>query len=299
MRLFSVFVSFLAALVTVLLIFGCYKEQNASLQNNGGMEDVRLKTEEYRQQIGSLEEQKISLEQQKAAASLRLEQLQNRENYKTEPTAFLTFDVRFSAQTYEIIEILDKNEIKGTFFVIGEQIESNNTAKAALKAAAEKGHRIGIRSYADSVSTMYKSEEAYFEDLYKCRDLIKEITGQNPVLVRMPGGTGTADIRFKNNTGSSETLKNILTRLENEGFTVNDWTVNSQDTDSSVSTENVISQTVAASKKYLSATYKTNLILFTDSKKTVKVLPDIIHALEAQGYTFSGLPAAICITRQR
>jgi len=298
MRLFSVFVSFLAALVTVLLIFGCYKEQNA-MQNNGGLEDVRLKTQEYRQQISALEERKSSLLTQKQDAEKRLELLQNRENYKTEPTAFLSFDVRFSTQTAEIIEILDRYQIKGTFFVIGEQVASSETAKATLRAAAQKGHKIGIRSYADSVSSMYKSEEAYFDDLYKCRDLIKEITGQDPTLVRMPGGTGTADIRFKNNTGNKDALQAILTRLEKEGYTVNDWTVNSQDTDASLSVDSVISQTVAASKKYLSATYKTNLILFTDTKKTVKVLPDIIRALEEQGYEFSGLPAEICITRQR
>ena len=298
MRLISIFISFAAALITVLLAFGCYKEQVA-LDNNGGMEDTRQRIEQYRREIETLEAQLKALENQKQEAADRLALLQSKENYKTEPTTFLTFDGGFTANTVEIVKILDKYELKGTFFIIGETLENSKTMREALKSAAESGHKIGIRSYKNSVSTMYKDEEAYFEDLYACRDLIKEITGQDAVLVRMPGGTGTADIRFKKNTGSDETLQKVLTRLEAEGFMVNDWTVNSQDTDSDLSAEDVVTNTLYYSKKYLTTTYKTNLILFTDTKKTDSSLPGIIDGLKTQGYSFSGLPTAITITRQR
>ncbi|MBO5221609.1 MAG: polysaccharide deacetylase family protein [Clostridia bacterium] len=298
MRLLSVFASFIAALVTVLLIFGCYKEQTA-LNNTGGMEDVRERTAAYRTEVEALQNRLEQLNQQKAEAEARLTTLLNRENYKTEPTAFLSFDGGFSANTLEIIKVLDQHGLKGTFFVIGENIEKSDTLKAEMKKAAQNGHRIGIRSYKNSVSTMYESVDAYFEDLYKCRDLLKEILGEAPVLVRMPGGTGTADIRFTKNTGNENAISEVLDRMEKEGFVVNDWSVNSQDTVSGLSVDDAVSQTLSSSKKCLSATYKTNVLLFTDEKKTYRMLPDVIKGLQDQGFTFATLPTAMFIKRQR
>lgn len=298
MRLLSVLASFVAALVSILLIFGCFREE-AARNNTGGLEDTRARTEAHRAEVVQLQQRLDRLQEQIKDANTSLTILQNRENYKTEPTAFLTFDGGFTANTAEIVKVLDEHELKGTFFVIGENLEKSESARAALKAAAENGHKIGIRSYKNSVSSMYASVDAYFEDLYACRDLIKSITGETPVLVRMPGGTGTADIRLTSNTGDADALEKMLERMTEEGFIVNDWSVNSQDTVSSLSQSDAVDATLKSSKKYLTATYKTNIVLFTDEKKTYRMLPDVIDGLKDLGFNFSALPTAIVISRQR
>lgn len=297
MRFTSVFLSFLTALMSLLLIFGCYKEKTA-IENTGSFEDVKQRTEVYRNDVANLQKALEDLTQQKAESEKKLATLENRENYKTEPTAFLTFDGGFSTNTVSILETLNASEIKGTFFVVATNLKSSETLRAELKSAAEQGHKIGIRSYSDDLSKIYASEEAYFEDLYACRDLIKGITGTAPTLVRMPGGTATAEIRFKKYTGSDETFKSVLARLEAEGFMVNDWSVNTNDaTETDIDT--IVSKTMSGSAKTLKSTYKTCVVLFTDMKRTNTALPQIISGLKGQGYTFATLPTAICITRQR
>ena len=56
MRFASVFITFIAALTSLLLIFGCFKEKTA-IENIGGFEDVVQKTEDYRQEIEDLKQE--------------------------------------------------------------------------------------------------------------------------------------------------------------------------------------------------------------------------------------------------
>ena len=297
MRFASVFITFIAALASILLIFGCFKEKTA-IENIGGFEDVIQKTETYRQDIENLQNRLQELTTQKVEKEDQLSQLESRENYKTTPTAFLTFDGGFSQNTVDVIETLEKHELKGTFFVVGTNLKFSETLRNALKSAWESGHKIGIRSYSDDFKKIYSSEEAYFEDLYACRDMVKEITGESPVLVRMPGGTATAEILFKRYTGSDTVFDKVLTRLESEGFMVNDWSVDTQNaTETDVDT--IVSATLKGSSKNLKSTYKTCAVLFTENKRANASLSRIISGLKEQGYTFATLPTGICITRQR
>ena len=297
MRFVSVFAAFVAALVSILLIFGCYKEQTA-IENNGGLDDVKKRAETYRTEIDALQNRIEDLKKQRTEATNTLNTLQNRENYKTKPTAFLTFDGGFTTSTEEILEILNDNGLKGTFFIVGKNLKDSEALRSAVKKAAEQGHRIGIRSYSDDLSEIYASEDAYFEDLYACRDLIQEITGTAPVLVRMPAGTATAEVRFEKYTGSKETLQKVLTRLESEGFMVNDWSVDTETaTQSDIDT--IVENAEKGGARMLKATYKTCVVLFTDNGRAVKALPRVISVLKQQGYEFSSLPEGICITRQR
>ncbi len=297
MRFTSVFISFIAALASLILIFGCYKEKTA-IENIGGFEDVVQKTESYRQDISNMKQQLQDLSSQKTAAEEKLAQLQSYENYKTTPTVFLTFDGGFSQNTVDVIETLDKYQLKGTFYVVGTNLKSSETLRASLKSAWESGHKIGIRSYSDDLKKIYSSEEAYFEDLYACRDMVKEITGETPILVRMPGGTATAEILFERYTGKKDVFQAVLARLQAEGFMVNDWQVDSENA-TNTDVDNIVETTLKGSSRTLKSTIKTCVILFTDNKRANTSLSRIIAGLKEQGYTFATLPTGICITRQR
>ncbi|MBQ5743248.1 MAG: polysaccharide deacetylase family protein [Clostridia bacterium] len=297
MRFASVFITFIAALTSLLLIFGCFKEKTA-IENIGGFEDVVQKTEDYRQEIEDLKQELQNLTNKKTEAEGALAILESRENYKTTPTAFLTFDGGFSQNTVDVIETLNKNELKGTFFVVGTNLKTSENLRNALKSAWETGHKIGIRSYSDDLKKIYSGENAYFEDLYAIRDLVKEITGESPILVRMPGGTATAEVLFERYTGSKDVFPKVLARLEAEGFMVNDWSVDSKNA-TNTDVDEIVSTTLNGSSRTLKATYKTCVVLFTDNKRANTSLPRIIAGLKDQGYTFASLPTGICITRQR
>ena len=77
---------------------------------------------------------------------------------------YLTFDDGPSDNTEEILDILKKYDVKATFFVVGNTSEHG---QELLKRIVEDGHSIGIHSYSHKYSSIYDSEEAFFEDFNK------------------------------------------------------------------------------------------------------------------------------------
>ncbi|MBQ1218047.1 MAG: polysaccharide deacetylase family protein [Clostridia bacterium] len=297
MRFASVCSAFITALLSLLLLFGCIKEKN-TMDNMGNFEDVRTKIEEFNEDITELESELASLTEDRAEVAEKLRIAEKRAGYKKNPTAFLTFDEGFTSVTVSVVNQLNEAGVKATFFVIGKNLANNTEMQEALKAASDAGHAIGIRSYSGDMSEIYKNETAYFEDLYKCRDLIKQITGKDAVLVRMPGGSATAEYRFKKNTGSNDCFKAVLARLIAEGFIVNDWTVDTGDaTVSNVDT--IVSNTLKKAQTPLKNESKTCVILFTNNNRTTKALPSIIEGLKTLGYAFETMPVEFAIVRQR
>lgn len=97
----------------------------------------------------------------------------------------VTFDAAWSAEdTDEIIGILDKHNAKATVFAVGDWVEKNPDA---IKKFYDAGHEIGNHSDTHaSFSTV--SREEVKKEITACNNKIKAITGENPMVVRAPGG---------------------------------------------------------------------------------------------------------------
>lgn len=97
----------------------------------------------------------------------------------------VTFDAAWSAEdTDEIIGILDKHNAKATVFAVGDWVEKNPDA---IKKIYDAGHEIGNHSDTHaSFSTV--SREEVKKEITACNNKIKAITGENPMVVRAPGG---------------------------------------------------------------------------------------------------------------
>lgn len=95
-----------------------------------------------------------------------------------------TFDDGPSAQTTKLLNFLKENDIRVTFFLVGNRITSYE--KQVLRQMQE-GHEIGYHSYDHKNQTRLSDEEikTYFQ---KSDDLLREITGQGFTLWRTPGG---------------------------------------------------------------------------------------------------------------
>eukprot|EP00743_Colponemidia_sp_Colp-15_P013374 GILK01015514.1.p1 GENE.GILK01015514.1~~GILK01015514.1.p1 ORF type:complete len:425 (+),score=42.50 GILK01015514.1:167-1441(+) len=103
-------------------------------------------------------------------------------------TVALTFDDGPAAKiTREILAVLDKYNISGTFFVIGENLQDPDNL-AAMKQAAKEGHLIGSHTYTHpDLSTL--SEEEVASELVKTSQAIYNALGYTPSYMRPPYGS--------------------------------------------------------------------------------------------------------------
>lgn len=86
--------------------------------------------------------------------------------------------------TPEVLKVLDKHNVKATFFIIGNRgIEHPQL----LKEMSTAGHEVANHSYSHPDFNHYK-KDSILEEIRKTNLLITKATGQKPVLFRPPGG---------------------------------------------------------------------------------------------------------------
>ncbi|MGI9020742.1 MAG: polysaccharide deacetylase family protein [Solirubrobacterales bacterium] len=91
----------------------------------------------------------------------------------------LTFDDGPSSYTSQVISILDRHQVNGTFFVVGENIGGRTSL---LRRMMGGGHEIGNHSL------HHETNGASSYSLHRTEDLIRGATGFEPCLYRPPGG---------------------------------------------------------------------------------------------------------------
>ena len=192
-------------------------------------------------------------------------------------TAYLTFDDGPSARTYEVLDILDAEEVKATFFVVGK---TDAFSQQAMKDIVARGHTLAMHTYSHEYKKIYSSVEAYLDDMYKIFTLIKETTGVTPTHFRFAGGSI--------NNHNYAVYQEISAEMLRRGFVPCDWNVASGDASSVILSADTIAANVIAG----AAKTKRAFVLMHDSyarTTTVRALPAIIHSMKEQGYTFDKL----------
>lgn len=185
---------------------------------------------------------------------------------------YLTFDDGPSNYTNELLDILKKYNVKATFFV------TNRGSDQVIKRAYEEGHSIGLHTYTHNYNTVYKSVEAYFNDLNKISDRVERITGIKSKLIRFPGGSSNTVSKF--NPGIMTTLTK---EVELRGYKYFDWNVSAGDTVSKNS--NTIANNVIKSLRKGS-----NVVLQHDTNySSVQAVEKIIEYGLSNGYVFAPL----------
>ena len=198
-----------------------------------------------------------------------------------EKIAYLTFDDGPSINTEKLLDILDKYNVKATFFVI-----YHKNMEKKYKAIAERGHTIALHSYTHSYSKIYKSEKAYYNDLNKIHDYVQKVTGVDSKIIRFPGGSS--------NTVSNKYSKNIMKTLKKsvteKGYVYHDWNIDSTDASGINRDPDLLVEKVKAGLEKKKPVVD---ILMHDTGKskttTVEALPRIIEAVQAQGYKIEPL----------
>ena len=104
---------------------------------------------------------------------------------RNKPMVALTFDDGPNANTSRVLDILEKYNVKATFFVLGTNIEGYEDTILRMK---ELGMEIGNHMYSHKLMTRLTEEEITSE-IKKVDDLVFDIINRYPTLIRPSYGT--------------------------------------------------------------------------------------------------------------
>lgn len=191
---------------------------------------------------------------------------------------YLTFDDGPSENTGKILDILKQYNAKGTFFVTG----NNQAYNDSLKRIIAEGSAVALHTYSHDYAKVYASEEAYFDDLQKISDMVKEVTGVESKVIRFPGGSS--------NTVSKKYCPGLMTELtravQEKGYQYFDWNCDSTDASGNhVAVEKLVANATSSSAQHI------NILMHDTAAKdtTVQALPQIIEHYKNLGYVFEAL----------
>mgnify|MGYP004429092687 CR=1 FL=1 len=106
----------------------------------------------------------------------------------------LTFDVNWAENEYiyEILDVLNENNAKGTFFIMGGWVNYSDENREKLMKINEGGHEIGNHSYIHPSFTKI-NHERMADEIKKTEDIIYAATGNKTKVFRFPSGDYNQD----------------------------------------------------------------------------------------------------------
>lgn len=176
----------------------------------------------------------------------------------------LTFDDGpHPKETNEILDVLDKYNVKGTFFVVGKH--ATWYSKPLIRASKE-GHEIGNHTFSHpDISNL--SNDDIKKEMKDCEDTLVKLTGKKPTLFRPPYGSYSED---------------ELSQIAKEsGYKIILWTtIDARDWTNPPAAQ--------ISNEIINKVQNGDIILLHDygTENTVKALNVIIPTMTQKGYRF-------------
>lgn len=173
----------------------------------------------------------------------------------------ISFDAAWGDQyTDEILEILEKNDVKATFFLVGNWVDKYPDR---VKKIYEMGHEIGNHSTTHPHFTQLDAQKIS-EEIFMTSNKIREITGEGTVVFRPPFGDYNSE---------------VVKIIKGTGHYCIQWDVDSLDW-KNPGEEGIFNR---VTKKV----QKGSIILFhNNADQTPGVLDRIIKELKARGFEF-------------
>ena len=181
-----------------------------------------------------------------------------------EKKIYLTFDDGPTPQITEwVLNLLEKENIKATFFCIGNNIEKY---PEIFKKIITSGHSVGNHTF-NHLQGWKTPEEEYIKNVDLCKMEMDNSSTEKSILFRPPYG------KIRPNQSKS---------LRKKGYKIIMWDVLSKDYDSNTSPEECL--------KHVKKTKTGSIIVFHDSLKAWKnleyTLPKAIAFLKSEGFLF-------------
>ena len=191
--------------------------------------------------------------------------------------AFLTFDDGPSSVTNTILDTLKQQNVKATFFVLGDRVEKKPDV---VKRMYDEGHYIANHGYSHVYENIYASPQSVLDEYNRCNEAVKNAIGvpeYNSHLFRFPGGlVGGKYADIKNQANELLKQNNIMHI---------DWNALNGDAE----TNNLSIEFELARLQETTQNKNSVVILMHDApakKVTAEALSQIIEYLRNQGYEF-------------
>ncbi|WP_283682884.1 polysaccharide deacetylase family protein [Clostridium perfringens] len=184
---------------------------------------------------------------------------------------FLTFDDGPGGKvTEEILNTLKENDVKATFFLIGELVEQHPDL---VKRMNDEGHSIGVHTFTHERNKIYRNNASFLEENLKAQKSIENVIGKKVFSLRFPFGSNNSTYTLK---------KSLVDSLHEQGFRIYDWTVDSTDAiNPNLSPSSIIQRSISNSDYIV-------LLMHCgySNKNSAKALPSIIKHFKSAGYSF-------------
>lgn len=193
---------------------------------------------------------------------------------------YLTFDDGPSAVTEQVLDVLLKEDVCASFFVMGDKCHEKYLP--LLSRTIAQGNLVALHSFAHEYSQIYKSDKAFWEDISALRIKLEPYVDDIPNILRFPGGsTNTVSRKY----GGREIMNVLKQEATDNGYKYVDWNVCANDAVGGHPSAKQIFNTVTKQSEGIS----TCVVLFHDTnntKTTAEALPDIIKYFKDKGYRF-------------
>ena len=195
-------------------------------------------------------------------------------------TVYLTFDDGPSNNiTPLILDLLKKENIKATFFVLGTNVDNN---PELLKREFSEGHFIANHGYSHKYSEIYENADTILNDYLRCEQSIKTALGNDKFVskvYRYPGGSTGGKYHDIKADGKKLLQENHIAYL--------DWNALTKDAEGTPTHESIIEnlhETVGEKNVVV-------LLMHDSSSKilTYEALPEVIAFFRDNGYNFKTL----------
>lgn len=187
----------------------------------------------------------------------------------------LTFDDGpWATTTSQVLDVLKKNNVKATFFVVGRQVQQH---PQLLKQVVAGGHALGNHSWSHQYH--FYNESAAARELDDTASLVYKISGIKTFLFRPPGG-------MLNN--------GLAAYAQNKKHAVIMWSADSRDWRYRRNSTQALIDSVLEEAK------PGGIVLLHDGggdrSNTVQALPQLIAQLKKRGYKFVTVPELLEIS---
>ena len=185
---------------------------------------------------------------------------------------YLTFDDGpYSKTTPLFLDVLKEKDVLGTFFVL-----KKDNLDDLYKRIRDEGHTLANHTASHKIKNgIYRSEDAFIEDIKKNDDFIYNLLGVKMDVMRFPGGSPQVTYSGLNKTS-------LVNKLVDMGYGYIDWTLTTGDGEANLSPEEFLHNVVDKSNKYSVM----SVLMHDYSKNTALCLGDMIDILREQGFIF-------------
>lgn len=186
-----------------------------------------------------------------------------------EKKIYLTFDAGYeNGNTEKILDALKENNVKATFFLVGNYLE---TCPEIVKRMEAEGHIVGNHTYHHKDMAQLTTQDAFLKELTDFELLYKEITGKDLIkLYRPPQG------KFS---------ENQLQWAKNAGYKTCFWSLAYVDWDDKKQPKKEEAIDKLTKRIHPGAI----VLLHSTSSTNGEIMSDIIKAWKDMGYSFGQL----------